>query len=67
MNAELKTQSDEPQAVARAFMEFLASDQDERVLGWPEKLYVTVNRLRSQITDKAIGKQLAVIKHHLPH
>jgi short-subunit dehydrogenase len=67
MNAELKTQSDEPQAVARAFMEFLASDQNERVLGWPEKLYVTVNRLRSQITDKAIGKQLAVIKRHLPH
>lgn len=67
LNAELKTQSDEPQKVARAFMEFLAGDKNERVLGWPEKLYVTVNRLRSEITDKAIGKQLAVIKRHMPN
>ncbi|HSG23857.1 MAG TPA: SDR family oxidoreductase [Azonexus sp.] len=66
MNAELKTQSDEPKAVAQAFMDFLGSHQNERILGWPEKFYVVLNRLRSQITDKAIGKQLAVIKRHLP-
>jgi len=66
MNAELNTQSDEPKAVAAAFMDFLASNQNERILGWPERFYVVLNRLRSQITDKAIGKQLAVIKRHLP-
>jgi hypothetical protein len=67
MNAELKTQSDEPQLVAKAFMEFLAGDKNEQVLGWPEKFYVVLNRLRSQITDNAIGKQLAIIKRHLPN
>lgn len=67
MNAELKTPSDEPQAVARAFMDFLGSDQSERILGWQERLYVVLNRLRSQITDNAIGKQLAIIKRHLPN
>jgi len=67
MNAELKTQSDDPQRVAQAFMDFLVGNQNERILGWPEKLYVVLNRLRSQITDNAIGKQLAIIKRHLPN
>jgi short-subunit dehydrogenase len=67
MNAELKTQVDAPQQVAASFMAFLASDQNERILGWPERFYVALNRLRSQITDQAIGKQLAVIKRYLPH
>lgn len=66
MNAELKTQVDTPQEVAASFMRFLASDQSERILGWPERFYVAINRLRSQITDQAIGKQLAVIKRFLP-
>jgi len=48
-------------------MEFLAGDKNEQVLGWPEKFYVVLNRLRSQITDNAIGKQLAIIKRHLPN
>jgi len=67
MNAELKTRSDDPAVVARAFMEFLSGSRSEQVIGWPEKLFVLINRLRSSITDDAIGKQLAVIKRHLPH
>lgn len=66
MNAELKTAMDEPEIVAEAFLKFLAGDKMESVLGWPENLYVFINRLRHQLTDKAIGKQLAVIKKYLP-
>lgn len=67
MNAALKTQADEPKVVAQAFMDFLRSDRNERVLGWPEQLFVLINRLRYQITDNAIGKQLEVIKRYLPN
>lgn len=67
MNSALKTQTDDPRDVARAFVDFLASGQNERILGWPERLYVALNRLRSQITDGAIHKQLAVIKRYLPN
>lgn len=67
MNAELKTQSDDPQKVAAEFMKFLSGSRNERILGWPENFYVLINRLRSQITDQAIAKQLAVIKRFLPN
>jgi short-subunit dehydrogenase len=67
MNDALKTPSDSPEVVAMAFMSFLGSRQNERILGWPERLYVIINRLRHQITDKAIGQQLATIKRYLPH
>lgn len=66
MNAELKTQSDDPAVVAQACMSFLAGTRSEQVVGWPEKLFVLINRLRSSITDDAIAKRLAVIKRHLP-
>lgn len=66
MNAELKTAMDEPEIVAEAFLKFLAGSKMESVLGWPENLYVFINRLRHQLTDKAIGKQLVIIKKHLP-
>ena len=67
MNEALKTQTDDPAVVAQAFIKFLASGQNECVLGWPEKIYVLINRLRHQMTDQAIGKQLATIKRFLPN
>lgn len=66
MNAALGTAMDEPTVVAAAFLHFLAGDKAEAVLGWPEQLYVFLNRLRHQLTDQAIGKQLRVIKQYLP-
>jgi short-subunit dehydrogenase len=67
MNEALKTQADDPAVVAQAFVEFLAGTKNEYVLGWPEKFYVFMNRLRHQVTDQAIGKQLATIKRFLPN
>ncbi len=67
MNAELGTKSDEPTAVAEVFLEFLAGQRAECILGWPEQFYVFVNRLFARITDSAIGKQLPVIRRHLPN
>lgn len=66
MNQELGTNMDEPSLVAQRFVQFLAGDQAEMLLGWPEKFYVFLNKLRYQITDGAIGKQLPVIKKYLP-
>lgn len=66
MNAELKTHVDDPAAVAEAFMRFLAGNKSEAVLGWPERFFVFINRLRPSITDGALGKQLPVIQRHLP-
>ena len=67
MNDALKTHIDEPAVVAQAFVEFLAGPKNECVIGWPEKFYVFINRLRHQMTDQAIGKQLATIKRFLPN
>ena len=67
MNSALKTQTDDPAVVAEAFVKFLAGQKNECVIGWPEKFYVLINRLRHQMTDQAIGKQLATIKRFLPN
>jgi short-subunit dehydrogenase len=66
MNTELKTVSDTPEHVASAFVDFFNSQRNEQVLGWPERLFVFINRLRYSITDDAIGKQLPVIEKHMP-
>lgn len=66
MNAALKTKADTPQAVAEMFMDFLQGDRNEWVIGWPEKLFVFINRIRSAITDGAIGGQLSVIRKYMP-
>ncbi len=66
MNNALKTKADTPEHVADLFIEFLHSDRNEMVIGWPEKLFVFINRIRSAITDGAIGGQLAVIRKYMP-
>lgn len=66
MNQALKTQADTPEHVADLFIEFLNGSKNELVIGWPEKLFVFINRIRSAITDGAIGGQLATIRKYMP-
>jgi short-subunit dehydrogenase len=65
MNEKLNTTMDSPEDVAKSFMRFLFSHSDEYVLGWPERLFVLINRLRYQITDAAIAKQMPIIRKFL--
>jgi short-subunit dehydrogenase len=66
MNEALNTQSDTVESVAQQFLDFFESGRNEQVLGWPERLFVFINRLRYSITDQAIGKQMNIIKRFLP-
>ncbi len=66
MNEALNTQSDSVETVAEQFVDFFNSPRNEQVLGWPERLFVFINRLRYSITDQAIGKQLKIIERFLP-
>jgi len=65
MNRELKTAEDAPERVARALVDFIARDTWDRKIGFPEKLYVLLNRLAPSINDIAIRGQLGVIRRQL--
>lgn len=65
MNRELRTAEDEPDAVAAEFVRFLARSSWDRRLGFPERLYVWLNRIVPAINDRAIRGQLPVIRKHL--
>lgn len=66
MNRALTTKEDAPARVARALLAFLDSRAFERSLGFPERLYVFLNRMAPAINDRAIRAQLPIIRDHLP-
>lgn len=66
MNQALRTTQDSPDAVADAFMAFLAGSAATRTLGSAERFFVLVNKLLPGIPDKAIRKQLVQIRKYLP-
>lgn len=66
MNAELGNTTDEPERVASALVEVIRGGKAANYfLGWPEKLFVRVNALLPSMVDKALLKQLPVIKRYL--
>lgn len=66
MNRELRTSEDTPQAVAEAFMRFLAGSAASHTLGGKERFFVLVNKLVPGIPENAIRKQLGQIRKYLP-
>ena len=64
MNSELGNATDEPRVVARALMDLLAKPRGTRFLGWPERFFIKLNGLFPGLVDKALGKQLPVIRRH---
>ncbi len=62
MNQALKVQMDPPEVVATAVVDALKKRPARRQLGWPEKLFVRLNALFPQLVDRALAKQLPVIK-----
>lgn len=65
MNAELKTDADTPDFVAKEFMRFLGGDAWEKKLGFKESFFVLMNNLFPEVPDKAIQGQLSIIKKYL--
>ena len=66
LNAELGVAMDEPAAVAAALMRLLERPAAERLLGMPERLFARINQLAPWLVDRALARQLPVIRRHLP-
>jgi short-subunit dehydrogenase len=64
LNAELGVAMDEPAAVAEAFVEFLRQPGRERLLGMPERLFARLNQVVPALVDRALRRQLPVIRRH---
>jgi short-subunit dehydrogenase len=64
LNAELGVAMDEPAAVAEAFLAHLRRPARERLLGMPESLFARLNQIVPGWVDRALRRQLPVIRRH---
>ncbi|KTT04361.1 short-chain dehydrogenase [Pseudomonas oryzihabitans] len=62
LNQALKSSVDEPAVVAGAVLRALVEERQELYLGWPEKLFVRLNGLLPGLVDRALRRQLPVIR-----
>ncbi|MNR26540.1 short chain dehydrogenase [compost metagenome] len=53
---------DEPGQVAGAVVAAIEKDLSELYLGWPEKLFVRLNGMLPGLVDRALYKQLPIIR-----
>jgi short-subunit dehydrogenase len=64
LNSALNSSVDTPETVAKALLSLILQSNEERYIGWPEKLFVRINQLFPSIVSKSIIKQLPVIKKY---
>lgn len=64
LNRELGVASDTPETVAQALLALLDNRRPEGHLGWPERLFVRINRMLPSLVDSSLAKQLPVIRRH---
>lgn len=64
MNAELGTQSDSAEFVAKEVVIALNKEIKRRWLGWPERFFVKLNALFPGVVDNALAKQRHIIARH---
>ena len=64
LNAELGVAMDDPAAVAEAFLDHLRRPARERLLGMPEGLFARLNQIAPGLVDRALRRQLPVIRRH---
>lgn len=64
MNTELGVAMDAVATVATAACRILENEATETVVGWPEKLFTRINGILPGVVDRAIAKQLAVIRRY---
>lgn len=65
LNQALGNAMDAPEKVAGQILEAMKKDEKRRFLGWPEKLFVVINGVLPRVVDKAMLKQLPVIRRFL--
>jgi len=65
LNRALGNTMDAPEVVAAEILKAMENDTRRRFLGWPEKLFVVINGILPRIVDKAMLKQLPVIRRFL--
>ncbi|MDI2378973.1 SDR family oxidoreductase [Pseudomonas aeruginosa] len=64
LNQALKVGMDDPVDVARAVLDAVQNQRSELYLGWPEKLFVRLNGMLPGLVDRALRKQLPLIRRY---
>ena len=64
LNAELGVAMDSPESVAQQLVALLERPVHERLLGMPEALFARLNQLLPGLVDRALRRQLPVIRRH---
>ena len=64
LNLALKVGMDEPADVARSVLSAVQKNLSELYLGWPEKLFVRLNGMLPGVIDRALRKQLPLIRRY---
>ena len=67
LNQELNNSVDDPIQVAKALVSFLNTTENNRYLGWPERLFIRLNALFPSLVGQSIEKQLRTVKAHIPN
>ena len=62
LNDALGVAMDDPQTVAEQIAQALIAEREELYLGWPERFFVRLNALLPRLVDRALRKQLALVK-----
>jgi short-subunit dehydrogenase len=62
LNRALKVTMDTPESVADAVIRAIELDRSELYLGWPEKFFVRLNGMLPRLVDRALRKQLPLIR-----
>ncbi len=65
LNRALGNSVDSPETVASQILRAMENDDRRRFLGWPEKLFVVLNGVLPRLVDKAMLKQLPIIRRFL--
>jgi short-subunit dehydrogenase len=64
LNSALKSTVDSAETVAKELLSLIMQSNEERYIGWPEKLFVRINQLFPSVVSKSIIKQLPIIKKY---
>jgi len=65
MNKALKVKTDTAEETARAIVESLRREKPGNYTGWPEKFHAALNRLFPSVVDKAVARQMPVIRRFI--
>jgi short-subunit dehydrogenase len=66
LNAALGNQEDRPERVAQELLRFIGAGGAEHRVGFPERLYVWINRVAPLLNERALRAQLGTIRRYLP-